>query len=182
MPYKVKRVTSGDFNRIFNLVGEIEPLRQFDQYVYKLICDYFSANCLLLEWHDELVGIALGFYIPSSRDAFYIFQFGVIKNYRKSNISIDFLRVFIQQFSACSCFYFTIRGKNSRRLQFLRLIEILSKKPVVLLETIQFSNEELDFKYLGSFDNRCLNIASSRLKNVQDDLQNDVLYDESQKG
>jgi hypothetical protein len=150
--FKIRKVKSSDCHKIYNLVTEIEPLRQFDQNIYTLICQYFATNSLLLEYNNEIVGIAIGFYLPNKPDTFYILQFGLKKEYRRNNIAVDFFRLFIQQFNGCSRFHFTMRALNLKRKQILRLIEIVTKSSCNLMEIIDYSDDEIDYKYEGKYD------------------------------
>lgn len=152
--FTVRKVERDDFKKIFLLIPQITPLRQYDLYIYKIFCDYLADNSLLLECNGNLIGLAIGFILPKEPDAFFILQFGILKSYRRCNIAVDFFNCFLQQFPGCTRFYFTIRENNSKRKQILRLIHMITRYPCVSIETIDFSYDfsiETDYRYEGKF-------------------------------
>jgi len=154
MAFNTRNLNSNDYIQLHALVARINPLRQYDEYIYKTICDFLNSKSILLEWNNEIVGLAIGFVLPDESDAFNILQFGILQDFRKDNIAYHFFKDFLRQFSSCSRFYFTINSQSLWRLQILRLIESAVCSKCIAIETINFTNFVVDYKYVCDYNNR----------------------------
>lgn len=148
--FAVRSIRNDDYAKIFSFVDNVEPLRQYDAYIYKLFCDYFSNKSLMLEYEGNFVGLAIGFVLPNDPTSFFILQFGIAKEYRQFHVTAGFFRTFLLLFNECSKFYFTVKADSPYRAKLLKGIEYVTKCNCRLIDKIDFSflnNGGCDFKY-----------------------------------
>ena len=100
----IRRAERRDAARIEELVEQSEALDVNSCYAYLLLCEHFSATCLVADAidaagrpHDELAGFVTAYRPPSRNEAIFVWQIGVAPWARQRQLAKELLMALISQ-------------------------------------------------------------------------------------
>lgn len=110
------RLTDG--SQVADLIKKIGTLEPNTTYAYLLLCHHFQQSSLLLEHKNQLIGAALGYRNPQNPSALFLWQIGVLGDYRGRGYACFLLDSLIRKQSDLRFVEATISPLNhgSRRL------------------------------------------------------------------
>lgn len=100
---KIRAMEARDISDIRELIDICKPLDLHTPFTYWILSEYFSNTCLVLEDHNDIVGYAGGVKSSSMEGVFYLWQIGLLPEYRGKGCFAMLLDSIIYEVRSLSC-------------------------------------------------------------------------------
>ncbi|MBD3181909.1 GNAT family N-acetyltransferase [Candidatus Poribacteria bacterium] len=151
---EIRNMAPEDINSIRELVKDYPPLTAHENYVYRILAEYFSETCFVVEFEGELVGFASGFISQKDPSVFFIWQVCIDDSHRKKLI-MRLIREHIKKVAktmGCKKMQFTAMvgtdiGSSMSKLAKLPLTPVSGPKEFLRSVNEKTGKEEIELLY-----------------------------------
>jgi L-2,4-diaminobutyric acid acetyltransferase len=123
-----KNPIKSDAPKMFSCLGLIPELEKNSIYMYMLFCDIFKETSMIAMEGEQVVGAAIGFLMPSDPKNYFMWQLGVLPQWRQKGLATDLVRALLKSpgLSAIDWLSCTVEADNIAIMTtFRRLAESL---------------------------------------------------------
>ncbi len=144
-----------DILEIHKLVGELKGLVQHPVHFYKIIINYFGNSFFIIKEADRIIGLGWGFVSQSNRNIFFLWQIGVLKEFRGKNIANRLIEKLIKfaKDNNCKKVHATVETGN---IASWKMFEKMDFKNVSKGNIIFENGKKAIVNYYGSGTNQIL--------------------------
>jgi L-2,4-diaminobutyric acid acetyltransferase len=93
--YRTPLITDGD--AIYELIKKSPPLDLNSRYYYLIFCSHFKETSIVASEKSKIIGFISGYFIPSEKNTFFIWQVAVDKSCRGKNIGKNMIKVLLNK-------------------------------------------------------------------------------------
>lgn len=147
--------SNDDFIEIQKLIGELKGLVQHPVHFYKIMIHYFGNSFFIIKKDDKIIGFVWGFVSQTNKDILFLWQIGVIKEFRGKNIAQKLVERFIEyaKDNNCKKVHATVETGN---IASWKMFEKMGFKNVSMGNTIVENEKKAIVNYYGSGTNQIL--------------------------
>ncbi|NLM44039.1 MAG: GNAT family N-acetyltransferase [Clostridiales bacterium] len=111
---KIRSIKSQDIGEIRELIDYCKPLDLHTPFTYWILSEYFNNTCLALEDKGFIVGYVGGMKSSSMDGVFYLWQIGLLPEYRGKGFFSILLDRIIEEIKeiGCHCLEFSVLSDN----------------------------------------------------------------------
>jgi len=140
---------------IHKLIGKLDGLVQHPLHFYKIMINYFGNSFLVVKKDNTIIGFVWGFISQVERDTFFLWQIGILKEYRGKKLThklIEKLIAFAEE-NNCKKFHATVETGN---IASWKMFEKMGFKNVSAGDVIVENGKKAICNYYGSGTNQIL--------------------------
>lgn len=100
---KIRSMEPKDIAEVRKLIDFCKPLDLHTPFTYWILSEYFNNTCLVLEDEDAIVGYTGGMKSSSMDGVFYLWQIGLMPDYRGKGYFSMLLDKIIEEVKALGC-------------------------------------------------------------------------------
>ena len=146
----IRSIKEEDISEVRKLIDYCKPLDLHTPFTYWILAKYFNNTCLVLEDKDHIVGYVGGMKSTSNEDVFYLWQIGLMPEYRGTNCFQLLLDEAIKaaKLMGCRVLQFSALSDN---LQSIGAFSSYARKKSVILtkkDSLKFYDELEDEEFL----------------------------------
>lgn len=100
---KIRTIEERDISAVRELIDICKPLDLHTPFTYWILTEYFNNTCLVLEHENAIVGYAGGMKSSSKDGVFYLWQIGLLPDYRSKGFFGMLLDKVIEEIRSLGC-------------------------------------------------------------------------------
>jgi len=114
----IRPMEAKDIGAVRELIDYCKPLDLHTPFTYWVLSEYFNNTCLVLEDEGSIVGYAGGMKSTSVENVFYLWQIGLLPNYRGKGFFSALLDKIIEEVKKLGCDYleFSVLSDNHQSI------------------------------------------------------------------
>lgn len=143
---KIRSLESRDIGAVRELIDYCKPLDLHTPFTYWILSEYFNNTCLVLEDEDVIVGYTGGMKSSSMKGVFYLWQIGLMPDYRGKGYFSILLDKIIEEVKSLNCNFleFSVLSDNYQSINAFSNYAKKKGLPIVKRGSLSFYDKLTD--------------------------------------
>jgi len=143
---RIRSLESRDIAAVRELIDYCKPLDLHTPFTYWILSEYFNNTCLVLEDEDIIVGYTGGMKSSSMEGVFYLWQIGLMPDYRGKGYFSMLLDKIIEKVKSLNCNYleFSVLSDNYQSINAFSNYAKKKGLPIVKRGSLSFYDKLTD--------------------------------------